>query len=173
MHELYVDYCAKCGHEHVYMSGYPCSKCSGTKFRRKPKSPTRFISRQRRTPMTDKEKAIAKFDADIVEEAESYYETDFGKNFWSDLDDEERVGYFYRAQHVLNRAATKREWPDIIKQAQFKLDLVMQSLSKRIDAYLTLGMYTQSTQMGELLAHVRESNKLIDEVVKQIEIKEP
>jgi hypothetical protein len=49
-----------------------------------------------------KQDAIQQFGGDVVYEAESYYETDFGKDFWNDLPDNERRSYLNRAEEKLN-----------------------------------------------------------------------
>lgn len=57
--------------------------------------------------MTTKAKAVERFGVKIVEEAESYYETDFDKHFWSDLDEYERLGYIRRAKYSMERTHMK------------------------------------------------------------------
>lgn len=50
-----------------------------------------------------KQIAIERFGEACVEEAESYYETDFDKEFWRDLTDSERWDYLCRAKYNLER----------------------------------------------------------------------
>ena len=52
-----------------------------------------------------KEDAIAEFGPEVVDKAESDYETDFDKNFWLDLSDEERQRYLIRVQMAIASAA--------------------------------------------------------------------
>lgn len=54
-----------------------------------------------------KEKAIQKWGADVVEEAVSYYETDFGKEFWAQLNEEERHHYLVKARRNLTNQKTR------------------------------------------------------------------
>lgn len=44
-----------------------------------------------------KERAVAAFDEKVIYLAESFYETDFDKHFWNDLNDEEKFDYIARA----------------------------------------------------------------------------
>ena len=46
---------------------------------------------------------IKKYGADVIGEAESYYETDFGKDFWRDLYDVDRLEYIADAKRALNK----------------------------------------------------------------------
>ncbi|MHA2279964.1 MAG: hypothetical protein ACXAC5_03685 [Promethearchaeota archaeon] len=56
------------------------------------------------TPETSaKEDAVKRFGADVVYEAESYYETDFDKEFWRDLDADERLDYIHRARYNMKK----------------------------------------------------------------------
>jgi len=64
-----------------------------------------------------KPQAIEKYGAQVVDDAESAYETDFDKYFWQDLDAQERDGYFKRcekAREAINCDETFKE---------FRLDL--------------------------------------------------
>ena len=59
----------------------------------------------------DKELALELFGERVIIEAEGYYETDFGKNFWSDLTADERHGYFVKAIQALHKTALSQKEP--------------------------------------------------------------
>lgn len=48
-----------------------------------------------------REKAIIAFGEEVVNLAERYYETDFDKVFWQDLDDAEKREYLAKAKYTL------------------------------------------------------------------------
>ncbi len=45
--------------------------------------------------------AVEKFGWLVVDEAEGYYQTDYAKEFWRDLNEEERNHYFFKAKSYL------------------------------------------------------------------------
>ncbi len=57
----------------------------------------------------NKTEAIAKFGTKVVDLAESFYETDFGKYFWADLKEEEKSEYLQKAVFVVEFEKTNKE----------------------------------------------------------------
>lgn len=54
-------------------------------------------------------KAILEYGNRIVREAEAYYETDFGKSFWNDLNEQERNEYLAKAKLNYSKSGVTNE----------------------------------------------------------------
>ena len=50
-----------------------------------------------------KDEAIEQFGEQVVELAESYYETNYDKFFWQDLDDDDKLHYLWLAYYQIKR----------------------------------------------------------------------
>jgi hypothetical protein len=71
--------------------------------RQREQSTKDIIATLKPRPLSPKEMAVKEFGAEVVSEAESYYETYYDKEFWRDLNFDERSGYLNRAKYNLEK----------------------------------------------------------------------